>query len=271
MIKSDFLARVAGGFIYYRWHPEVALRYLPIVDMIKSIGLKVSVLEVGSDGLGITPYLKSPIVGADIHFNRPFHPLLKRVKADATRLPFDEHSFDVVISVDMIEHLDRYKRKKAIEEMARVAKRLIVIAVPSGAHAQAEDALLYKEYKKIHKEGYQFYDEQIYFGLPKTDDMKKIIESSLSKLGNEFHLSVFGNETIALHRFLMRGWMKKNPLTQLFFRKVLLLAIPFMRHLNTEPTYRKIFQVTISKAAFVNNMIGSRLNDAAQRAVILNN
>ncbi len=41
-----------------RWHPEVAIRYLPIVKQLKATSLSSgSMLEVGSGWLGIAPYL----------------------------------------------------------------------------------------------------------------------------------------------------------------------------------------------------------------------
>ena len=61
--------------MFNRWHPQLALRYLPIVRYIKNSGLvNPSILEVGSGSLGIGPYLKKEFTGADIEFSGPKWP-----------------------------------------------------------------------------------------------------------------------------------------------------------------------------------------------------
>src|SRR5437868_4730302 len=84
----------------YRWHPKIALRYLPIVAEIQKTGFKnPSVLEIGSGSLGIAPYLKQEITGVDIDFSGPQFPLVKQVKASAVKLPFKDNSFDFVVCI----------------------------------------------------------------------------------------------------------------------------------------------------------------------------
>lgn len=46
--------------------------------------------------------------------------------ADMTNLPFKDGEFDLVITFDVLEHIDRSKLKKAIGETARVAKKKIL-------------------------------------------------------------------------------------------------------------------------------------------------
>lgn len=53
MIKSEIISRLTGFGYFYRWHPEVALRYLPIVDQIQKLERKLNILDIGSGGLGI--------------------------------------------------------------------------------------------------------------------------------------------------------------------------------------------------------------------------
>ena len=60
----------------HRWHPTLALRYLP---MLKYINNSDTVLEVGSGTLGIGPYLKRNFTGVDIEFSGPKWPKMKRV------------------------------------------------------------------------------------------------------------------------------------------------------------------------------------------------
>src|SRR3989344_844655 len=100
---------------FWRQHPEAALRYYPVVGQIKKANLEKSkILEVGSGSLGIIPYLKREIDGVDIDFSGPQTRFLNKIKGEAIDLPFGKNSYDVAISVDVIEHLESEKRLKAI-------------------------------------------------------------------------------------------------------------------------------------------------------------
>jgi len=60
---------------------------------------------------------------------------LKNVKAkvyvsNISDLPFDDNSFDVVISSEVLEHLDTKTFHKALKEMNRVSSKYIIISVP---------------------------------------------------------------------------------------------------------------------------------------------
>ena len=125
------------NIFFWRQHPEAALRYLPVVSEIKRRKLQDSkILEIGSGSLGIIPYLKKNVDGLDIDFAGPQTKMLKKIRGRADSIPFRKNSYDVAISVDVLEHLDPQVREKAIFGMLKVAKKLAVIVVPEG-----EDAL----------------------------------------------------------------------------------------------------------------------------------
>jgi len=47
-------------------------------------------------------------------------------------LPFRSKSFDCVIALEVIEHLDKYMGQKMIMELERVAKKKIILTTPNG-------------------------------------------------------------------------------------------------------------------------------------------
>lgn len=245
MIDNEFLAKLSGFFIFYRWHPAIALRYLPIVDEIKKIKNAENILEVGSAGLGITPYLKKEVTGIDIDFKPPFHTFLKRINGSAIKLPFVNGSFDIVISMDMLEHLKKTDREKAISEMIRVASKTVYIGVPSGNEAAKQDKLLRKHYKDKFGDQYQFFEEQINEGLPEKKEIYRMIINGAKYFKKKVNVEIVGNENMTLHKILMKGWMTKNLLVDIFFRKILLFAIPLIRLMNYPPYYRQLFFVEI--------------------------
>jgi len=247
---------------WYRWHPELAMRYLPVVEIIQKIGPTkarrlafrradpISILEIGSGGLGIAPYLKMPVTGVDVEFKPPFHPKLTRVIGKAEKLDFGDQSFDVVISSDMLEHLPPDMREKAIFEMIRVSRLGVVIGVPCGTAAAEHDMELRSEYIKVNKKEFPFLKEQVEYGLPDKTDIIAYIDKACKKLDRKIKLIVSGNENMTTRKFLMRGWMSSNFLVNVFFRKILLPFIPLFMLLERPPYYRQIFFVEIIRNGY---------------------
>lgn len=232
----------------WRWHPKVALRYLPIIQKIKREDLyKQPILEIGSGSLGIAPYLGKKVTGVDIDFSGPQIDLLTKVRGSAVKLPITNQSFKTVLMVDVLEHLPMKLRLRAIAESIRVTKDLLIIATPCGNHAYEEDLYLSKYYEKVHGEQFPFYKEHIKYGLPTLQFMNATIRKVAEKSKRKITIEVEGNINLTLHRFLMKGWMTRNFIIDVIFRKLFLLFIPVMRELNYEPTYRKIFYIRFKK------------------------
>lgn len=242
---KEFLIKLSSFWFFYRWHPEVAIRYLPIVDEIKKLNQDLNILEVGSGGLGIVPYLNKKVTGVDVEFKPPIHPLLNKIKASAAKLPFEDSSFDAVISMDMLEHINKKEKEKAIFEIVRVGRRKIFIGVPVGKEAWQQDKKLDEYYQKLFGKRFLFLEEQINFGLPEKEEIHDIIEEAGISHQKKLNIKIVGNENLNLREFLMKGWMSKNFFAEIFYRKIMLLFLPFIRHFNQEPFYRQIFFVDI--------------------------
>lgn len=226
------------------WHPKIALRYLPIVeDINRSFQKGDSILEVGSGAIGLAPYIDQQVIGADKNFDGKSHPKLKQVVADAVNLPFADHSFDYVVSSDVLEHISPDKRQKAIDEWLRVAKKELILAFPEGEKSEIHDKELYEEFKKqgIFDYSEKFFKEHLEFGLPRIEEVKKWLTQATE--GSSLDIQVIDNLNISFRKFLMYGWMTDNFFVNLFFRKILLFLIPILRMFNNLPTYRKIIFV----------------------------
>ena len=89
------------------------------------------VLELGcADGRIIDRIDADYKIGIDIVI-KPLRNVTTKVYAsNISDLPFDDNSFDLVISTEVLEHLDAKTFHKALKEMNRVSSKHIVISVP---------------------------------------------------------------------------------------------------------------------------------------------
>ncbi len=106
-----------------------------------------SILDVGC-GTGyvtdiISGSLKVNVVGCDLdkkrlsvarrHFNQEV------IVADVTRLPFRDGSFDAVVAMEILEHLQN--PDPALSELKRIARRYLVITVPNDPYFMLANVL----------------------------------------------------------------------------------------------------------------------------------
>lgn len=229
---------------YKNQHPELALRYLPVIGILKKeklVGSKI--LEVGSGSLGITPFLKRPIDGVDADFSGPQTPLLNKIKGTATELPFHKNSYDVVISTDMLEHIPPNYRQKAILEMLRVAKRLVILEVPTGPLSQKQDRELDIRFQKVFKSRDKFLSEHVENGLPKNDEILVTIDKSLRTLGKTAKVSSKPLLNLKIRKLIMYTWISQNKYIYYTYMKGYLLLLPLLRLANFGNCYRRMFMV----------------------------
>lgn len=92
---------------------------------------------------------------------------------DGKHLPFKDKEFDVVVCVDVLEHVPKPQRTALIKEMRRVAKYQLICSAPFGTdeHITAEKKL-YQHLIDQKKEA-AFLKEHIERGLPTPDEVEQ--------------------------------------------------------------------------------------------------
>ena len=97
-----------------------------------------TLLDVGCSYGSWAGYFKAlgfKVTGVDISTERLKEAKLrgyKVVKASATKLPFPDNSFDVVVCLDMLVHvLKQSDRRKVVSELMRVAKSTVILSYAS--------------------------------------------------------------------------------------------------------------------------------------------
>lgn len=112
-----------------------------ILDLLpKDVG---SILDIGCGDGFLTNALPEDIdvVGIDISTQALKHVKRKKLVGSITDLPFQDNSFDLVMANDVIEHLPNDLFKKGLQEIARVARKKIIITVPFKEDLRANIAL----------------------------------------------------------------------------------------------------------------------------------
>jgi len=201
------VARVLAG-PYRWWNIEVAMRYLPIVRLVRAAGLSADVTEIGSGGVGIVPYLGRAAIGVDTDFGEWQAPLMTLVKGSVLALPFADGSRRCVISADMLEHLPGHLRDRAIREMVRVSSTLLVIAVPSGPRAFDQDRMLDRKYLLCRHERYGFLVEHLDHGLPTRDELDASLREAFVHYHRRASVTYEWNTNLVTRSVLMRTWIR---------------------------------------------------------------
>lgn len=201
---------------------NLILRYDPIVKMLKKIERKMeknelSVLEIGSGSIGITRFYKGKVVGLDIEGEKYNHPRLKFFKGSATNLPFKDKSFDVVISVDTLEHLTRKDQLKMVQEAYRVAKKYILFTYPIGFNKYHKKIL--KTWKKSHLT--IALEEHLHGGTPKGNEVQRALKGKKYKLVKQY-----GIHPALVYYF---NYLEQNIVTKILSRTLLKLFLPLFR------------------------------------------
>lgn len=218
---------------FHRWHPQLFLRYSPIVDYLKILPhyRQLSILEVGSGSLGIGPYLKREFVGIDVDFSGPNWPQMTKIIATGRALPFQDKSFDIVICTDTLEHVPPLFRRQFVFELIRIARSHLILAFPAGKLAAKQDRDLDQLYRRRFGQPFPFLTEHLRYELPQVNQVKSWLNSP--------QMRVITTHNLQLRQWFMSGWMTKNFLIDFFFRKVLLLFLPVLKLLDQpSPHYR---------------------------------
>lgn len=107
-----------------------------------------TIIDVGCGNGIITNELSNnwKVVGLDISEEAIKYVKCEAVIASGTSIPFQDKSFDLVLTSEMLEHLSDSDLSKTIEEISRIAKKYIIISVPNNenlaiSHAKCEKCM----------------------------------------------------------------------------------------------------------------------------------
>lgn len=209
---------------------NMKLRYhhvLKELQRLKKDNPELSVLEIGSGSKGITRFFKHPVTGMDVAFQDHKNEYLKEVTASATeKFPFKDGEFDVVISIDAVEHIPKEKRVFALKEMKRVAKTRILLAYPCG-YNKWDDRIIKKWPKN--SPTYKNIKEHVDAGIPDGSEIKEAF--------GDCHIKSIQGTSSGLSYSIKV--LEKNLVGKMFSRTLMKAGMPFF--VRTRGDTRKCF------------------------------
>lgn len=226
------------------WEIDIAMRYHPIAQLLRqNTSPQLRILEAGAGGKGITAFHPVPITALDIrHADNCDSSLINQVTASSEHIPLADNSFDILISVDMFEHLDSKARAATLCEFFRTAAQggTIFIAVPCGKLASFHEKALNALYKIARKKDHPWLKEHIDNGLPETKELYNQIQEIC---GKDSRIMVKDNVNIFLWFWL---FIVRSMLPSVIRRPVMQSLFPALKYINFLP-YRKLFVISVNK------------------------
>lgn len=212
------------------------LRYWPVLEIIKRRKPEM-ILEVGSGSLGLGEFFPGEFTGCDINFPSKIVKNMKAVKGLATNLPFSTGSFDLVLCVDVLEHIFPPKRKQVIEETLRVSRDMVIFGCPCGKKAWEKDNVLARYYRNKGLPLPIWLEEHLKNPFPQKKQIDRIFKEKKIKY------RVFSNENLELHFLIMKLETIRfvNRTFNFLTKKIPHFIGLFLRFLNFGDPYRFFF------------------------------
>ena len=241
--------------LYFWSNRQRAIRYIPVLKALKStVKPQYPILEIGSGCLGLALYTSNEVIGVDKNTSGPRLPNMTLINCSALNLPFPDNSFDLVCSLDMLEHLPANTRQRAVMEICRVARKMAIISVPCGAKTRKWEEKARKHYVNLLKKyeaktweksflikHNQYLFEHLQYGLPEISDIHKYINAYEHKMNTQCSVRVTGNESHYVWYLGSLGYMSLSYFKSIFTTLFFTAFFPLIYRIGFGGYYRKVF------------------------------
>jgi hypothetical protein len=239
---------------YKQWNSlgnrlDSGIRYHPVVSFLRRFQKKadreLSFSDVGSGDIGLRYFLKKPCVCIDImmdnnvfFWGRDVDP----IRGTVLNLPLKDNSVDVVVTLDTVDDVEPQKREKALKELFRTARRLVVIGVPYGPSSNLFVRKMYEKELQL-GEVPKWREVDIQLGLPE-EEFDELVSKNLSNYPNASIITK-KNENLVL---LELRWHIENLVkpSSLLYRPILELVTRLTKYISFGKCYRRIYYVVLN-------------------------
>ena len=239
----------------WAWTADAAVRYNTVIEEISRHAglddpLKICDVGCGSRG-GITAYLTKPAVGVDLTFVpaviRRF-PLCTPVAASAGELPFTSGTFDIVVCLDVLEHVPANGRQQLLTEMFRIARPdgLVLVGAPCGQDVREAEVQANALFRARTGRDHPWLVEHL-----QNDPLDfEHLQTQITQIAKTYmeHCDVVALPNMSLTQWkYLRRMLWSQPIAIHFQRLLLQPWFAWLKKRNGPPSYRWIWSVRASK------------------------
>jgi len=146
---------------------------------LKSSDKKLDILEIGAFNCRYLHELlpEHEVKYLDVEIPEEYQNNPDYMKADASRSGLLDKSYDIIIALDVYEHIHKNDRELFVSELLRIARKLVVFCAPFNSDKVSEsENRLNSWYKILFKQDHRWLKEHIDIGLPELNEVIQILE-----------------------------------------------------------------------------------------------
>ncbi|MFT3879146.1 MAG: methyltransferase domain-containing protein [Gemmatales bacterium] len=164
----------------FQRYAAITVLLKPLLYAWQQTGKPLRILEVGSHALNLLPAFLSPlsieIVRADLEpqYAGDVGPYVTIEKDQ--QLPFAKGAFDVVVAMEVLEHIPTESRQQAMKEWSRVCSKGILFTCPNGEAVIDQERRADADFQARHGRVHPWLEEHERFGRPTADEVQSILK-----------------------------------------------------------------------------------------------
>ncbi|MBR3602242.1 MAG: glycosyltransferase [Lachnospiraceae bacterium] len=123
------------------------------------------------------------------------------VKGDASKLEYENNSFDFSIGLDVLEHVPVDSRNDVIKNLVRVSRKGVLISFPIGKQrVEWDERMLEIYYRQMGLEPPEWLGEHLDIELPRVEEVLKMLENE--GIDEKKYVCIYGSDSELMHEMM---------------------------------------------------------------------